>query len=81
MKKEQIIEKTNVALCSEFEKEPQQLKPSDNIKDSLELDSLGFVDMVALLEDEFSIQINGKDIVQLKTFADLYDYLEIKIAS
>jgi len=81
MKKDQIIEKTNTALCNEFEKSPEELKPAGIIKDSLELDSLGFVDMVALLEEEFSIEINGKEVLQLRTFADLYNYLETKIVS
>lgn len=81
MNKEQIIEKTVVAICHEFEKEAGEIQPSAKIKELLDLDSLGLVDMVALLEEEFSIEIEGREAFRLRTFSELYDLLETKVVS
>ena len=76
---EEIIERTNDALAQEFEVELSVFEPEEDIKETLELDSLALVDMVALLETEFRIQIKGTEIVTVKTFQNLYDFLATKI--
>lgn len=79
MEKQEIIERSIAALAEEFEKEQEELTPEANIKETLELDSLAIVDMVALLEEEFGVKITGQEVSQVKTFAELYDFLEEKI--
>lgn len=79
MTKDQIIEKTNTALADEFEKDMEIFTPEAEIRAALELDSLGLVDMVALLESEIGVKIKGQEIVKVKTFGDLYDFLEEKV--
>lgn len=79
MEKQEIIERTVAALADEFEKEQEELTPEANIKETLELDSLALVDMVALLEEEFGVKITGQEVSQVKTFAELYDFLAEKI--
>ncbi|MDL2315270.1 phosphopantetheine-binding protein [Bacteroidales bacterium OttesenSCG-928-C19] len=80
MKREDLISKVNEALAEEFEVELSVIAPDDNIKETLELDSLGLVDMVALLENLFSIKIKGPEIVEVKTFDNLYSFIEKKIS-
>ena len=79
MTTEEIIERTNNALAQEFEVELSVFVPNADIKEELELDSLALVDMVALLETEFGVQIKGTEIVPVKTFQNLYDFLANKI--
>lgn len=76
MEKQELIEKVNEVLAEEFEKEVSDITPEGDIKETLELDSLSLVDMVALIENEFGVKIKGGEIAQIKTFAALYDYLE-----
>lgn len=75
MEKQELIEKINAVLIEEFEVEADVITPDADIKETLELDSLSLVDMVALIEGEFKVKIKGSEIAQLKTFGLLYDYI------
>ena len=79
MEKQALIEKVNTALAEEFEKEITDITPDANIKETLELDSLSLVDMVALIESEFGVKIKSQEIGGIKTFAELYDFLEERV--
>lgn len=79
MDKTELIEKINAALAEEFEIEVDQITPSASIKDTLELDSLSLVDLIALVESETGVKIVGADVTKILTFADLYDYIEGKL--
>ena len=50
MDKNELIVKINETLAEEFEVELSDITPEANIKETLELDSLSLVDMVALVE-------------------------------
>ncbi|MCR5003795.1 MAG: acyl carrier protein [Bacteroidales bacterium] len=76
MTKQEIIAKVNAALAEEFEVEESVLAPEANIKETLELDSLSLVDLVALIESNFGVKIAGSELVKIQTFQALYDYLE-----
>ena len=75
MEKQELIEKINSALADEFEVEESVITPEAPIKETLELDSLSLVDLVALIESNFGIKIAGSDVSNIKTFASLYDFV------
>lgn len=79
MEKEQLISRVREILAEEFEKDINDLTPDANIKATLELDSLSLVDMVALIEAEFKVKITGTEVSQVKTFAELYDFIEERL--
>ncbi|MBQ7449601.1 MAG: acyl carrier protein [Paludibacteraceae bacterium] len=79
MEKIELIKKVNEVLAEEFEKEVEELSPEKNIKQTLELDSLSLVDMVALIENEFGVKIPSADLVKVQTFEQLYDYLAERV--
>lgn len=76
----EIIAKVNELLAEEFEVEQDIITPDANIKKTLELDSLSLVDLVALIDGEFGIKTNGAEMSKVGTFADLYDFIESKLA-
>lgn len=78
MIKEELIAKMNEVLAEEFEVEIEAITPDADIKKTLELDSLSLVDMVALIEDTFDIKIDGQDVSKIKTFGELYDFVNEK---
>lgn len=80
MEKNELIQKINEVLADEFEAEVSDLTPEANIKETLQLDSLSIVDMVALIEGEFGVKIPGNEVGTIKTFGDLYDYLAARVA-
>ena len=75
MEKQELIEKINSALADEFEVEESVITPEAPIKETLELDSLSLVDLVALIESNFGIEIAGSEVSNIKTFASLYDFV------
>lgn len=79
MVKEELISKMNEVLSEEFEVEIEAITPDADIKKTLELDSLSLVDMVALIEDTFDIKIDGQDVSKIKTFSELYDFVNEKL--
>lgn len=50
MTMEQLIEKINYLLVEEFEVDAEKIIPEANLKATLELDSLDYIDMVVVLE-------------------------------
>ena len=79
MNKERLILRVREILAEEFEKYINDLTPDANVKATLELDSLSLVDMVALIEAEFKVKVTGTEVAQIKTFAELYDFIEERL--
>ncbi len=75
MEKQELIEKINAALADEFEVDESVITPEAPIKETLELDSLSLVDLVALIESNFGIKIQGTEVAHIKTFSALYDFV------
>ncbi len=75
MEKNELIAKMNSVLASGFEVEESSITPDGVVKDVLELDSLSLVDMIALIEEEFGVEIKGQSVSQVKTFQNLYDFV------
>ncbi|MBC8603396.1 acyl carrier protein [Parabacteroides acidifaciens] len=76
MTREEIIAKVNAVLAEEFEVELDAFTPDADIKDTLSLDSLSLVDLVAIIQYTYKIKVPASDLPKIKTFNDLYDYIE-----
>lgn len=79
MTKEVIIEKIDDFLIDEFEVEEDVIAPGANLKDTLGLDSLDFVDLVVAVESNFGVKLVGEDFVNVVTLKDFYDLIERKL--
>ena len=53
MNKEETISKINEFLVEEFEVAPEKITPDATLKETLELDSLDYVDLVVIIEGNF----------------------------
>ena len=76
MTKTEIIEQVNQLLEEEFEIEQSEFAPEASMKEVLHLDSINLVDLVALVHVTYNVTIPAEDLPKLKTFNDLYDYIE-----
>lgn len=76
MTRKDIIDKVNALLAEEFEIDSTLFTPDANVKDTLSLDSLSLVDLVAIIQYTYKIKIPVTDLREIKTFNDLYDYIE-----
>lgn len=80
MTTEVIIEKINDFLIDEFEVEQDDISPEANLKETLELDSLDFVDLVVAVESNFGVKLVGEDFVNVNTLQDFYNLIERKLS-
>ena len=78
---DEIISKVNAFLVDEFEVDPEAITPEANLKETLNLDSLDYVDLVVVIESNFGFKVKGEDFVNIKTFQDFYDYINSKVAA
>ena len=76
MTREEIIEQVNGLLSEEFEVEQSEFTPDANLKDTLQLDSINLVDLIALVHVTYKITIPVNELHQIQTFNNLYDYIE-----
>ncbi|HAR74074.1 MAG TPA: acyl carrier protein [Flavobacteriaceae bacterium] len=79
MVKSQIAEKLNAILIDEFEVDPSVISEEKNIKESLDLDSLDYVDLVVIIESNFGVKLIKEDFQNMITFEDFYVIVEQKL--
>ena len=78
---EEIIGKTKKFLVEEFEVDAEKITPGANLRETLELDSLDYIDLVVVIENNFSFKVKPEDFVSIVTFQDFYDYLTSRVNS
>lgn len=76
MTREEIIAQVNSMLAEEFEIEESEFTPEASLKETLQLDSINLVDLIALVQVTYKITIPVNELKQIQTFNDLYDYIE-----
>jgi len=76
MTRQEIIEQVNNLLEEEFEVEQSEFISDANLKETLGLDSINLVDLIALVQMTYKVTIPVEDLKQIQTFNDLYDYIE-----
>ena len=76
---EEIVEKINDILIEEFEVDADIIAADKNLKETLDLDSLDYVDLVVIIESNFGVRLVESDFVGMNTFQDFYNIIENKI--
>ena len=72
-----IVQRINALLIEEFELDESQVTPGANLKSTLDLDSLDYIDLIALTESNFGCKIPPGDFNNIITFNDLYTYIQV----
>lgn len=70
-----IIEKINGFLIDEFEVEPGKITSEANLRETLQLDSLDYIDLVVVIESHFGFKVRPEDFADISTFQSFYDYV------
>lgn len=80
MTREEIITSVNGFLVSEFEVDPTVITPEANLRETLDLDSLDYVDLVVVIESNLGFKVVGEDFINIHTFQDFYEYCYTKVS-
>ena len=79
MQRQEIINKINSFLESDFEVEPSSITPGANLKETLDLDSLDYIDLVVAIEQHFGFKVKPEDFQTMHTVNDFYNYVETRL--
>ncbi len=79
MEKQEIIDRIQAFLTEEFEVDPAKIFADANLKDTVGLDSLDYIDLVVIIEKNFAFKVNPEDFTNIITLQDFYDYVETKV--
>lgn len=79
MTKEEIIERANSFFIDEFEVDGSKITLDANLRETLDLDSLDYVDLVVVIESNFGFKVKAEDFLNIHTFNDFYNYVYEKI--
>ena len=79
MTREEVIAKITEFLVEEFEVEESTILPDANLQETLDLDSLDYVDLVVVMESNFGFKVKPEDFTEIVTFNDFYDYVCAKL--
>jgi acyl carrier protein len=77
------IEKKVVDLISEVlvDVNKENIQPNSKIVEDLGAESLDIYDMIALLEDEFGIEISDEEVEKIQTVKDVADFIKERQAA
>ena len=71
------ILKINNLLIEEFEVAPDAISPDASLKETLDLDSLDYIDLIAITEANFGCKVKPEDFNAIATFQDFYNYIDV----
>ena len=75
MQNDEIIRKINQLLIDEIEIEESQIYPAADLKKDLGIDSLDFVDLFVIVENNFGFKMKAEEMADVKTLDDFYQYI------
>ena len=79
MELSEIVGKTNSFLAEEFEIDQSIITPEANLRETLQLDSLDYIDLVVVIESNFGFKVKPEDFATISTFQNFYDYVAGKM--
>ena len=72
---DEIIRKINQLLIDEIEIDESQINPGADLKKDLGIDSLDFVDLFVIIENNFGFKLKAEDMAEVKSLDDFYQYI------
>ena len=76
-----LIDKINQFLSEEFEVDTERMLPDANLRQTLDLDSLDYIDLVVVVENNFSFKVKPEDFSTIISFRDFYTYIISRVQS
>ncbi|OJW84940.1 MAG: acyl carrier protein [Bacteroidetes bacterium 46-16] len=79
MDQQEIISRITDFMVEDFEVDADAIKPEADLKETLDLDSLDYIDLVVVIEQNFGFKVKPEDFQQMHTIQDLYDYVSNRL--
>lgn len=79
MDTENIEEKLRVMVARQFKVNAGQVTPGTMLFKEFQIDSLGIVELVMRIQEEFGVEIDDEELETLSTFRSLVDYVQARL--
>jgi acyl carrier protein len=79
MNQQEIIDRINAFMVEDFEVEESAISPDADLKSTLDLDSLDYIDLVVAIEQNFGFKVKPEDFQQMHTIRDFYNYVATRL--
>ena len=71
-----VFERIREIICDQLDLEEDKVTMDSDIMEDFEADSLGVVDLVMSIEDEFGLEVPDDQIENFRTVGDVVRYIE-----
>lgn len=71
-----MFEKLVDIICNYVEVEPEDIRPESRFMEDLGFTSFEFMSMLGEIEDEFDVEVEQTEAVNIRTVQEAVDYLE-----
>ncbi len=79
MEKKEIEEKVRAFFIDELEIEEDKVSPDSRLKEDMGIDSLDYVDIVAVVLTTFGVRLKLEEMKGVKTMSQFIDYLDAEL--
>jgi acyl carrier protein len=79
MERTEIEEKVRAFLIDDLEIDEDKVFPESRLKEDMGIDSLDYVDIVAVVLSTFGVKVNIEKMKAVKTLSQFIDYLEAEL--
>ena len=79
MDRQELLEKMSEFLKEAMMGRVSEVKPDDDLSRDIGLDSMGAVEFISMVEDEFDISVTGEELSNIKTLNGAADLVLKKI--
>ena len=79
MERTEIEEKVRAFLIDDLEIDEDKVFPESRLKEDMGIDSLDYVDIVAVVLSTFGVKVNIEKMKAVNTLSQFIDYLEIEL--
>lgn len=80
MERNEVTERLNGVLVSELGLDAAKIKDDSHFEEDLDVDSLGVVELLMALEDEFDVKIPDDEAESIMTVGQAIDLVQGKLA-
>ena len=71
-----MFEKLVHIICTSVEVEPENIHPESRFMEDLGFTSFDFMSMLGEVEDEFDVEVEQSEVMNIRTVGEAVDYLE-----
>lgn len=79
MDQQEIIDRIKNFMVEDFEVDAATITPDADLKSTLDLDSLDYIDLVVVIEQNFGFKVKPEDFQTMTTMQDFYNYVSNRL--